>query len=65
MLGNKHFLELTRTHGPRKYKKTPVNTGRHDIFLKFIYGEHWKTGVFLNSRLFVVREIERKAQENS
>lgn len=36
MLGNKHFLELTRTHCPRKCKKIPVNTGRHDIFLKFI-----------------------------
>ena len=32
MLGNKRFVELIRTHCPRKYKKIPVNTGRHDIF---------------------------------
>ena len=36
MLRNKCFLELTRTHCPRNTSKNPVNTGRHDIFPKFI-----------------------------
>ena len=67
--GNKRFLEFTRTQTP-KMQENSANTGRHDIFQKFI--ERWtcigqQAFAWIHARLLLgkMQEKHKKTSENA